>query len=151
MVWLTPKIKCNFCTSFVFFLYTQKRGFFLFLVPIRTFPIAPSHGPKVPGEATVRNISEKCRHKLALSLVIIVSSVKFYLRILLERKFLAKPGAQHFKKLRLYLHICAELCHGKGWVAILRRRRTVRYFFRWPCCMLPSSFSLLIGFYELRP
>ena len=107
MVWLTPKIKCNFCTSFVFFLYTQKRGFFLFLVPIRTFPIAPSHGPKVPGEATVRNISEKCRHKLALSLVIIVSSVKFYLRILLERKFLAKPRCATFQKIALiFAHLC---------------------------------------------
>ena len=41
MVWLTPKIKCNFCTYFVLFLYTLKKGFFLFLVPIRTFPIAP--------------------------------------------------------------------------------------------------------------
>ena len=78
MVWLTPKIKCNFCTSFVLFLYTLKKGFFFIFGTNSYFPNRPkSWHPKVSGEATVRNISEKCRHKLALSLVIIVSSVNF--------------------------------------------------------------------------
>ena len=93
---------------------------------------------QVPGEATVRNISRKCWHKMALSLVIIVRFLKFCLRILLKRKFLAKPRYATFPKSTLKIaHFYSQTMSGE--VAILRRRRTVRYFFSF--AMMHASFS----------
>ena len=63
------------------------------------------------------------------------------------QRFLAKPRYATFQKIVLKIaHFTAKLCH--GWLAILRRRRTVRYFFAF--AMLHASFSFGVSPIESR-
>ena len=77
---------------------------------------------------------------MARSLVILISFRKFYLRILLKRKFLAKPQYATFPKntLKIALFLQPNYVMARV-VASLRRRRTVRYFFSF--AMMHASFS----------
>ena len=76
---------------------------------------------------------------MALTLVIIVSFRKFYLGILLKRKFLAKPRYATFQKNSLKIaHIYNQTMSWEGGCNLAPQAHGTLLFIS-PCCMLPFA------------
>ena len=81
---------------------------------------------------------------MALALVIIVSFRKFYLRILLNRKFLAKPRYATFQKKSLKIaHIYNQTMSWEGGCNLAPQAHGTLLFLS-PCCMLPFPSSVFL-------